>query len=271
MSNPGALGAAVYSPESSPANFGEDVTTFNTLRVPIIKPIDVSKLQHPKIDPKRVVQYRNDNTQFILGPMGGSFDTTIYLPGHGSTTAGATTLGLTETFLGYVLGNVAVSAAAGTTLTGGTATVPITTASGTFTPGALCRIGSINDARGNGQFAAIATHVTTNLTLLTAIDGAPNNGDVLYSAVNFYPSENPTTTQITGLRFLLLTANLCYEVHGCYPMSWTLSGFNPGEIPTCTITWGVSWWRYSTVTFPSVVATEQFQPAPTAGGSMPSL
>jgi hypothetical protein len=265
MSNPSALGAISYAAESA---WGEDVTTFSTLRVPIIAPVDCSGLKHDKIDPKRVVQYRNDNTQFILATMGGSFKTKLYLTGHGSTTAGAVTAGLTETLLGYVFGNTTVSAANGTTITGGTAAAPTTTASGTFAAGSLCRIGSANDTRGNGQFAAIATHVTTTLNLLTAIDGAPNNADVLYSAVNIYPSENPTTTSVTGLRFLLQTANLCYEAHGCYPMAVTISGLNPGEVPAIEVTWGVSWWRYSTATFPSTVTTEIFQPAATAGGSV---
>ena len=205
MSNPGQLGSITYEAESG---FAPDVTTFTTLRLPIIAPVDASGLVHNKLDSNRVVQYRNDGTAWILGTMGGSFKTKFYLPGHGSTTSGATSITALETLLGLVFGNAAVSSANGTTLTGGTATAPTTTASGTFSAGSLCFVGSLGDTRGGGQGYAISTHVTTTLTLLTALIGAPTNGDVLYSATTIYPSESPTSTTVTSLRFLLQTANL---------------------------------------------------------------
>lgn len=263
MSNPSALGAICYEAESA---FGEDITTFATLRIPTVGPPDISGLKQDKIDSQRTVQYRNDGTAWILGVKGGTVKTKIYLTGHGSTTSGATTLGGVETLLGKVFGNAAASAASGTTLTGGTATIPLTTASATFSAGSLCAIGSANDARGNGQAAAIATHITTSLTLLTAIDGTPNAADVLYSAVNIYPSETGYT--VNSIRLLFQTANLQYELHGCYPTEAVFAGLNPGEIPTLEITWTVAWHRYSTATFPSAVATETFQPSPVAAGSL---
>jgi hypothetical protein len=265
MANPGALGSITYETEAS---FGVDTTTFTTLRLPITAPVDASGLVHNKVDSQRVVQYRNDGTAWILGTMGGSFKTKFFLPGHGSTTSGATTITALETLLGLVFGNAAVSAAAGTTLTGGTAAAPTTTASGTFSAGSLCFVGSQNDTRGGGQGYAIATHVTTTLTLLTGLIGAPTNGDVLYSATTIYPSEAPTSTSVTSLRFLLQTANLMYECHGCWPMSLSISGLNPGELPSIEVTWGVAWWRYSTTTFPSTVATDTSNPGPVAGGSL---
>jgi hypothetical protein len=263
--NPGALGSISYESEAS---FGVDTTTFTTLRLPITAPVDASGLVHNKIDSQRVVQYRNDGTAWILGTMGGSFKTKFYLPGHGSTTSGATTITALETLLGYVFGNAAVSASAGTTLTGGTATAPTTTASGTFSAGSLCFVGSLGDARGAGQGYAVSTHVTTTLTLLTALIASPTNGDVLYSATTIYPSEAPTSTTVTSLRFLLQTANLMYECHGCWPMSLSISGLNPGELPAIEVTWGVAWWRYSTATFPSVVSTDTSNPGAVAGGSL---
>lgn len=265
MSNPGSLGSITYEAESS---FGVDTTTFATLRLPIIGQVDASGLVHNKVDSARTVQYRNDGTAWILGTMGGSFKTKMYLAGHGSTTSGATTITALETLLGVVFGNAAVSASAGTTLTGGTASVPTTTASGTFSAGSLCFVGSQGDARGGAQGYAIATHVTTSLTLLTALIGAPTNGDVLYSATTIYPSESPTSTTVTSLRFLLQTANLQYECHGCFPTAVSISGLNPGELPTIEITWAVAWWRYSTATFPSVVATDTSNPGAVAGGTL---
>lgn len=265
MANPGALGAITYEIEAS---FGIDTTTFTTLRLPITAPVDASGLVHNKIDSERVVQYRNDGSSWILGTMGGSFKTKLHLPGHGSTTSGSTTLTGVETLLGYVFGNAAASAASGTTFTGGTATAPTTTASGTFSAGSICFAGSLGDAAGGGQAAAISTHATTTLNLLTALGGSPTNGHVLYSAVNIYPSEAPTSTTVQSLRFLLQTANLSYECHGCYPTAVAISGLEPGALPTIEITWAVAWWRYSTATFPSAVATETYNPGPAAGGSL---
>lgn len=271
MSNPSALGAIEYEAET---NFGEDVTTFATHRIPHRGRVDASGLRHDKIDSERVVQYRNDGTQWVLMAMGGSFKTLLDLPGHGTTTAGSPTVDALETFLGYVFGNTALSSGTSTTLTGGTATVPTTTAAGTFSAGGLCVIGALGDGRGNGQMHAIATHVVLNLTLLTAMDGAPLNGDILYPVGMMYTSEGPTAAGLLGsgatpgLRFRLLTGNLRYECHGCYPTAVSLSGFSPGGRPQIEITWAVSWWRYTTATFPSVVASNTYNPAATAAGSV---
>lgn len=265
MSNPSALGSVTYETE---ATWGVDTTTFTTLRLPIISPVDCSGLTHNKVDSGRVVQYRNDGTQWILATQGGSFKTKMYLPGHGSTTSGATTITSLETLLGIVFGNAAVSAAAGTTFTGGTATVPLTTSSGTYSAGSIGFAGALGDARGGGQAFVVGTHVTTSLTLLTALGGSPSAADVCYSATTIYPSEAPTSTTVTSCRFLLQTANLMYECHGCWPTAVSISGLNPGELPTIEITWGVAWWRYSTSTFPNTTATDTSNPSAVAAGSL---
>lgn len=273
MSNPSALGSIEYEAEAN-GLFGEDITTFATHRLPIRGRVDTSGLKHDKVDAERTVQYRNDGTQPVLMTMGGSFKTLLDLPGHGATTAGSPTVDAIETLLGYVWGNVALSAGTSTTLTGGTAIVPITTSVATFSAGGLCVIGSLGDTRGNGQMYPIATHVSQNLTLLAAMDGAPSNGDVLFPATCMYTSENPTAAGLTaagttpGLRFRLLTANLRYECHGCYPMAISFSGLQVGGRPQIEITWAVSWWRYTTATFPSVVASNVYNPAAVAAGSI---
>lgn len=269
MSNAAELGALVYEAESA---WAEDVTTFATHRIPVLDAVDASGLKHDKIDPNRVVQYLQEGTSWILGKQSGSFKTKIHATGHGSSTSGALTVDAIETFLSFVFGKVTASAASGTTASGGTATAPTTVASATFAPGSLCRVGAQNDGRGNGQGAAISTHAATTLNLLTGLDVAPTNGDVVYTGENLYIPETPTdaSTACTGLRFALVTANYRYECHGCFPMSVKLSGTNPnGETPYWEIDWGVSWWRYSVApAFPSVVASNQYNPAPNAGGTM---
>jgi hypothetical protein len=268
VSNPSARGAIVFEAEGS---FGEDVTTFAGGRVPHVGKIDLSGLKHEKIDSQRLAQRRQDGTQWILGTQTGTFKTKFYLTGHGTTTSGATTVNaIVETLLGKVFGNVAASAAAGSTFTGtGTAVAPATTASGTFSAGSLCRAGAPNDGRGNGQFLPVSTHAATTLNLLLAMDNPPSAADVLYSAVNVYPSEDPINgTAVSSIRLLVQTTNLQYELHGCFASAIAIGGLNPGEIPYAEITWTVAWWRYSIATFPSAVTTETFQPAPNAAGSL---
>lgn len=268
MANPSALGAICWEAESS---WAEDVTTFATDRVAVLDRVDASGLTHEKLEPLRVVQYRNDGTPYILGTMGGSFKTRMWLTGHGSTMVGSPSIGAHENLLALAFGSSAdLSASASTTLTGGTAAVPTTTASGTFDAGGLCRVGTLGDGDGDGQFYKIATHTTTTLTLIGALRGAPANGAVLYPVVQIYGPESPTSTAITGTRFLLQTANLQYECHGCFPMSVAFQGMNAGEAPSIEITWGVSWWRYSTATFPSAVTSTaaSFNPGAIASGSL---
>lgn len=268
MSNPSALGAICWEAE---AGWAEDIATFATDRIAIMGAVDASGLTHDKLAPDRVVQYLNDGTSYINGVMGGSFKTKTYLTGHGSTMVGSPTIGAHENFLAIVIGSTAdLSAAASTTLTGGTAAVPTTTASGTFDAGGLCRVGTLGDGDGDGQFYAITTHTTLTLTLRGALRGAPVNGAVLYPVVQLYGPESPTSTSVTGTRFLLQTANLMYECHGCFPMSYAISGLNAGEVPMIEVTWGVSWWRYSTATFPSTVTSTAvaFNPGAVAAGSL---
>jgi hypothetical protein len=264
MSNPGALGAVTYEAESA---FAEDTDTTTTLRLPTIGPVDVSGLQHAKIDPDRTRQYRMDGSGWILGTMSGSFKTKMYLSGHGSVTTGAISITAVETLLGIIFGN-AVTTATGTTLTGGTANIPTTTDSGTLDPGDLCFIGALGDGDGNGQCYAVATHTAANLTLLTDLQGAPVNGAVRYGGTTIYPSSDPTATTISSLRMLLQTANLQYLCHGCYPTAVAISGLNPGEVPTIEVTWAVAWWEYKASTFPSAVATDTSNPAAVAAGSL---
>lgn len=267
MSNAFQMGQILHEAEAA---HGENVNTYTTMQWPIIGAVDVSGLVQAKIDSMRTMAYRNAGTPYLLGVQGGSFKTKMYLPGHGSTTAGATTIGLLETLLGIVLGLVAVSAASGTTFAAGsTVTALNTVASATFAAGSLFKGGTLGDARVNAQWGVVASHVGTVLTSLVAVPVVPIATDVLYSAVNLYTPENPTTSAITTIRAQLLTANLVYNTHGVYPKSFTISGSNFQEFLTIEIEWGVSWFSEAGgVTFPSTVATERFNGAPNVGGSV---
>ncbi len=267
MSNPGSLQNICYEAESAASAWAENVATFATLRIPTIGPIE-SSVTHAKIQTERTVQYRSDGSDPVLGVQGGEIKMKSYLTGHGSSTAGATTITAYETFLGRIFGGTAaVSAAAGTTATAGTAASWTTTASGTFTPGSIAFLGTLADTRGGGQAGVVSTHTGTALALLTASIGAPSNTDLVGSSTMLFPNTSPTATAITGVRFLHQSANLQYKYHGCFPKAVELSGFNVGELPTIGHTWGVSAWGYSTATFPSVTATDTSNPAVVAAGS----
>lgn len=266
MSNTARRAAAEYEAETV---FGEDVTTFATHRLPLIEPPNIDALTHEKFDSQRVTQHMNGGELWIVGPQGGQFKTKMYLTGHGATLVGSPSVDAIETFLGLVFGIAPdLSAAASTTCTGGTAAAPVTAASGTLDPGGLCRIGVLGDGRGNGQYYGIATHVGTALTLVGAMDAAPQAGDVIYPVVQLYGPEDVTNSAVTGVRFRFLSANLRYEMHGCWPMAVAFAGLNPGEVPTLEVTWGVSWFRYTTATFPSAVTSNVYQPASIGAGSL---
>lgn len=265
MSQSVKRGAITYEAESS---FAENIGTTTTLRVPVIGTVDCSGFKHDKIDADRTTQRRQELTPWILGTQSGSFKTRLYLTGHGSSVQGATSASGTETLLGYVFGNVAVSSATGTTTTGGTAIAPATTAANGFNAGSICTIGVLGDGRGNGQPAVISSHAGNVANLLTAIDVAPNAADLFKSGTMIHCSESPTATTMTGLRFLLQTANLQYLAHGCLATAVAFSPMKTKTVPWIDITWAVAWWEYKANTFPSAVATETFMPAPIAAGSV---
>lgn len=264
MSNPSSLGSITYEVESS---WGEDVDTTSTFRLPHLGRVDVSKIMQDKHAPERVQQTLQGGDGWILGTHGGEFDIETYLTGHGASTTGAGSVSSYETYLGKVIGNVS-SYVAGTTLTGGTANIPTTTASGTHLAGGLTFIGALGDGDGDGQAYAIATHTAQNLTLLTDLRGAPVNGAAMSGGTMLYPPESPTSTAITGCRFLLQTANLQVLCHGCFPKSYVVTQLNPGDRPRIRVTWGISWFEYKASTFPSTVSTDTSNPGPNAAGSL---
>jgi hypothetical protein len=270
------LGSITYEAETTGAfnpatgtGWGENVNTYTTLQIANLMPVDTSGLVHNKTTSDFTEQYRGAGHAYVLMTMGGSFKTIHHLHGHGSTLVGSPSITADETFLGRVFGNVGLSAAASTTLTGGTVTAPTTTASGTFSAGGLCRVGTLGDGDGDGQMYPLLSHVTTTLNLLAGLRGAPVNGAVLYPVVQLYTPSSPTTSALNGTRFEIMTANTQYRCHGCFPMSISITGLSPGEAPRLEVTWGVSWWTDTgSTTFPTTVTQNRNLPAPVAAGSL---
>lgn len=264
MSRSSALGAFEYALESS---FAENASTVSG-RLAVLGEIDASGLTHAKVSGARTVQRLQDGTMGVRGVMGGEFTIELWIPGHGSTTAGAITLEEHEDFLGYVFGN-ATSSGTGTTGTGsGSVTSSPTASASGLTVGGVVFCGSLGDGRGGGQPSVVSAHGSSTLTHLTAIPGILNNGDVIASSVCIYATETAASASASSLRCRLLTANQQYLCHGCYPTSVRITGLSPGEIPRISITFGVAWWEPVSVTFPTATGVDAFNPAPCAGGSL---
>ena len=268
MSRSPALAAVAYSVETA---FGENISTFGT-RMSVLDSVVLSGFKQTKLRPARAAPYRNQIFPNINGTKRGEFKTKFYLPGHGSTCAGAVTLTDRETLLGIVFGRgaadvAAACATAGTTAAaGGTATsLNVALASG-YTAGTIVRAGLLGDGRGNGQPLVITTHGTSVIGLQTALAAALTAGDVVYNPVNVNVTENPALNTITSTRWLLQTANQQIEAHGCYPKAVAIEA-GTSKLPTIEITWGCAWWDFANISFPPSAGMQVFTPAPTAGGS----
>ena len=252
--------------------WGETSTsTASQVVIPHNGRIDLASIKQAMIASARAVQYRNEVQKGIPGPWAdASFTFQMYMVGHGSTTAGATTATDFETAMAYIIGAGNVSAASGTTIAGVSTTTSLnTTASGTFDVGSLFRVGVLNDARGGGQWGVVDSHVTTTLLSETAFGAAPTVAlpDVIYSAYTAYTQE--TTCSLASRRVFLKTSDLQLCLHGCFVKSYTISGYNPGELPMIEVTMGVSWAEPLSATFPDTTALSwTTQPVPVAAGGI---
>lgn len=247
------------------SSWAENVTTF-TYQAALAAPVDLAGITQQILDPGRVTSRRNESSKGVLGPWSISYSTTHNLTGHGSTCAGAVSATQQARLLGHVLGGRDTTLAAGTTLTGGTATVPtITTASG-YAAGGMVRIGALGDGDGDGQFYAYSTHAASALNLLYALNGAPVNGAVVYSPELVYPADSGCT--MTGMRHRFMSADLQFTVHGVFPTGISFSGLEPGGHPQYTINWSGSWAQPISTTFPGTEADQHNWQSPSAGGSL---
>lgn len=264
MSRTSAVGAVEFATESA---WGEVSSTFGS-RLAVLGQVDVTGLTQSKTDPERTVQYLQDGTMPIRGVKGGTFKTDVWIPGHGSSTASGTpSLATHETLLGYVFGNATAGGAA-TTGSGGTASAVTTAAASGLTAGQIVFGGLKGDGRADAQAGVVSTHSASTMSLLTAFPAAMSGTDQICSAVMLYGPNAASTAAVQAMRFRALTANQQYAMHGCFPQSVELSGFDNGGLPRASVTWGVSWWEPVSATFPSATAVDAFNPAPCAGGSL---
>jgi hypothetical protein len=263
-------------------NWGENVATFATHRIPLTKPIDLTGLVQEGVDPGRNISQLQGGTTWFPGVKDGTFTTTHWLHGHGGVTSGAVTIDPLETFDGLAWGNPALaeanaaptrSAASGTTAAAASTTTSINTvASGTLARGSLFRLGTGGlsaDGRGSGQFYPVNNHTGTVLVPRHATITAPNAGDIIHSGVNLYLPETVGNSAIKSWRGRVLTpANQRYILRGLYAKAIKLDGLGPGQFATVGYDWGVtSFAETSGGAWPSAVSRNDYNPAPNAGGS----
>jgi hypothetical protein len=264
MSRDARLGAFLFEAET---NFAENTSTFAN-RLLVLDAVDASGLEHARVNNPVTTQYGGDYGQPTKSVQGGSFTIRLHAPGHGSAVTGAFAATALETLLGYVHG--VLTSCAGTTINTAGATItnlPVAAASGN-PAGGIVWTGVRGDGGGDGQPAVISSHAANAMPLLTALPNAPANGAVVYGGGLLHPNETPTSMAVTTIRAQLLTANHCYNVHGCYPTQIVYEGQNPGELLTVAITFAVSRWSDAAPTFPTGTAATAVPIQPNARGSL---
>jgi hypothetical protein len=269
--NPSKLQRLLVDDETSAALWAENVTSMSgAVALPVTGPVEVA-INQPMFETSKVTQYRNQGTLGAPGVFDITLAYSLYLCGHGSTTAGAITVSDLETHLGWVLGGGPTRTAnAGTAINGGTSTTTnlVVDASDSFAPGGLFRVGAKGDSGGDGQWNVVATNTGTDIVTRVALPAAPGDDAVVYSATNIHTVEDGTSSAIVGKRFLWLTANTQWLIHGAFPTAITLSGFNGGEMPMARVTCRGSWAEPRAETFPDTTAQATHVPAPVAAGSL---
>jgi hypothetical protein len=258
------LGAILYGTETT---FGDTGATTAT-RLTIMGEPDFAPVQE-LMDPDIYRQRPHDAAQGILMPKSGTVTFEMLVTGLGSTTTTTPPVSALVTLLGAVFGQTSVSHT-GTNITssGGTASAATVTAASGIAAGSVVRVGVKGDGRADGQWAAVSTHASSTLNLLTALPAATSGTDQVYASRMVYESETTGTYEtITSLRIRFLTGRQQYLAHGCYPTAVEFSGLNPGEVPRVRLTFTMAWWEEVSGTFPDSTSIDNFTGSPNAGGS----
>lgn len=260
MSQPAILQAVLYNTEASVGD--PSLSTFGTA-LPLIDTVDLSGLARKKVRTPHIKSYMNEAHHDQLAPFDEQKITVKgRLVGLGATCAGAVPSSDLWTFLGILLGTQGNGLATGGTFTGGTAAAP-TTSMVSGAAGGLVRGGSVGDGRAGGQWIPVNTHGTSTLTPFIALPGAPNNGDVLYSSKNVYPTEDPGETP-TSIRLEVLTSNGHYILRGCQlaENGFRITGSMPGGVLGWEADITVAHVSTTSATFPSATVPQRHAGGP---------
>lgn len=250
--------------------WGEASTTQTGAQaLPMIATIDVSGMGRAFVESGRVVQYSGEVPKRILGTFTGEFTVNVQLAGHGSVTSGAMSATALESFVAWVIG-AAATPPAGTTITGSASTpsaLDVTSSTG-YLVGQLLRVGAKSDGRAEGQWSVVSSVAVGDLGLVYELPAAPAAADVVHSATTVYVATSDCS--VSSRRFFVKTADFCWALHGCFPRSWSLQGLGVGEIPTLSVTIGVTGMTPISASLPDTTATAAwtYLPAPVTAGSI---
>lgn len=187
-----------------------------------------------------------------------------YWQGHGSDPTGALTETHQQQLLGDGLGGNDVGQSGGTVSAGASTTsLPFSVA--TLRRGGIVRVGSSDDARGQGQ-PTVLNGAASPVALLTALPAAPNAGDVIRVAMMAYFAEGATQVtkrfcgmhKTTGAQFVLFGCELA-AVRFTTPI---------GGKATIEYTYEGAYWDDVSRAFPDALALEAHDCAPIAGGGI---
>jgi len=211
-------------------------------------------------------QYAEEGKAGVQGVRGGDLTITVALTGHGTATTGSLTTTDLYDLLSNAIGTGNSDEVGDTVAASPTSSSTFGVTTEVYDSHNLLRVGALNDARGGAQWAAVNNGTT--MTLLTALPATPNAGDQIYSALNVYPKEGTSSSDVTSSRWLVQTANNQYKLRGCFPKSVSFKGLEAGEIPTFEVVYGISWWDYASETFPDATATDAKTSSIVSNGSI---
>jgi hypothetical protein len=244
------------------SSWGEAATTMD-YGIQHNDPVTLDGISQPMLPPERVLSGRLDGTSGIPGAFTEvKLGWTCHATGHGSATTGATSISDLPRLVGNTLGGSGVSAPAGDTFSGGSATVPTTTTaagSNQIVAGSLIRGGVHGDGRGEGRFYRVGEHSGSNLTLLTGFPVAPNNLDLLYSASIAYPKASEGA--VAGTRVRVQTADGQAVLHGGFPTEFGFA-IEPGMPGKFSFGYQFSYPEMLAATFPTTPTNDTFSPSP---------
>lgn len=191
--------------------------------------------------------------------------------GHMAATNGALTQTWQQDLLSDGLGGGNVSQVGGTVGAGASTTSLPYSGGVTVVSGAVVRVGTVGDGRGEGK-CAVVNAVGSPATLLTALPGTPNNGDALHVAQMAYPDET-VDGNTNSKRFMwgwnsTTDSGAQFHVTGCQMSRLSVEYPFDGRMPTYTFTYTGAYWGNQATTVPSSLSLENCDAAPVSAGQL---
>ncbi len=227
-----------YAAEST---FGDSSQTSFGTRLPVLGRVDLSGFMWDKIPREVTTQYRNEMGMPILGPKSGSFTIEVWVAGHGTAATGAISDTAFAALFALIVG-AKTTPPSGTTVSSATdADTWVVGSAGTWAAGHVGWLGVRGDGRGDGRPFPVLSMSGTTMNAAVALPAAPQNGDVVYTADNVYPDEDPDAS-FTSSRWELATANGVYRAYGCYPTAYEITTEN-GRPMRLRATMATAYWK----------------------------